>query len=207
MFDLRATDQRRRILGCGDGPAGFNSELTRRGGDITSVDPLYAFDTEQIRNRIADAYVMLMGQVNQNRGHYVWDSIASAEELGHVRMSAMEMFLADFDAGKREGRYIAGELPFLPFESGKYDIALSSHFLFSYSAQLSAAFHVHSLEEMLRVSREVRVFPLLTFYGASSPHLPFVTDQLANQGLRVTIERVSYEFQRGGDEMLVVKAG
>ncbi len=77
-------------------------------------------------------------------------------------MSAMENFLADFDTGKQEGRYIAGELPSLPFDNGQYDIALSSHFLFLYSAQLSAEFHLQALQEMLRVSREVRVFPLLT---------------------------------------------
>ena len=120
-------------------------------------------------------------------------------------MSAMETFLADFDAGKKDGRYIAGELPSLPFESGKFDIALSSHFLFLYSTHLSAEFHLHALQEMLRVSREVRVFPLLTLDGASSPHLHFVSEHLASDGFGVEVKRVPYEFQRGGNEMLVIK--
>lgn len=57
----------------------------------------------------------------------------------------------------------------LPLErgSGKFDIALSSHFLFFYSAQLSAEFHLQALREMLRVAREVRVFPLLALDGAA----------------------------------------
>lgn len=58
---------------------------------------------------------------------------------------------------------------------------------------------------MLRVAREVRVFPLLTLDGASSPHLHFVTEHLANHGFAVEVKRVSYEFQRGGNEMLLVK--
>lgn len=42
MFDLSAADLRRRILGCGDGPASFNAELNSLGGDVVSIDPLYS---------------------------------------------------------------------------------------------------------------------------------------------------------------------
>jgi hypothetical protein len=37
LFDLAETDLQRRILGCGDGPAEFNSELSNRGGNIVSI--------------------------------------------------------------------------------------------------------------------------------------------------------------------------
>ena len=120
-------------------------------------------------------------------------------------MSAIETFLADFDAGKLEGRYLPGELPSMPFANGQFDIALSSHFLFLYSAHLFAEFHLDALHEMLRVSQEVRVFPLLTLNGAPSPHLQFVIEQLVNHGFGAAIKRVPYEFQRGGNEMLVIK--
>ena len=205
MFGLTEVDIGFRMLGCGDGPAGFNSALTKRGGNIVSVDPIYVFDAEQIRGRISETYGTVMTQMRKNQSDYVWRAIPSVEQLGSVRMSAMETFLTDFDAGKKEGRYIAGELPLLPFESGKFDIALSSHFLFLYSAHLSAEFHLQALQEMLRVSREVRVFPLLTLDGASSPHLHFVNEYLANHGFGVEVKRVPYEFQRGGNEMLVIK--
>jgi len=206
MFGLTEDDLTLRILGCGDGPAAFNSVLTQCGGSVVSVDPVYVFGSAQIRSRIADTYETVMTQMRKNQGDYVWEAIPSVEQLGCVRMSAMEQFLADFDAGKQEGRYIAGELPVLPFENGQFDIALSSHFLFLYSAQLSAEFHLQALQEMLRVAREVRVFPILALDGASSPHLHFVNEHLANQGLSVEVKRVPYEFQRGGNEMLVIKA-
>jgi len=205
MFGLTEADQKLRVLGCGDGPAAFNSALTKRGGNVVSVDPIYVFDAEQIRGRISETYGTVMTQMRKNLSDYVWVAIPSVEQLGSLRMSAMETFLADFDAGKDEGRYIQGELPSLPFERGKFDIALSSHFLFLYSAHLSAEFHLQALQEMLRVSREVRVFPLLTLDGASSPHLDFVNEHLANKGFSVEIKRVPYEFQRGGNEMLVIK--
>jgi len=206
MFGLTEADLRLRILGCGDGPAAFNSALTKRGGNIVSVDPVYVFNAEQIGGRISETYGTVMTQLRENHGDYIWEAIPSVEQLGSLRMSSMETFLADFNAGKQEGRYIPGELPSLPFECGEFDIALSSHFLFLYSAHLSAEFHLQALQEMLRVSREVRVFPLLTLEGALSPHLPFVNEHLAKHGFGVERERVSYEFQRGGYEMLVIRS-
>jgi len=206
MFDLTEADLGLRILGCGDGPAGFNSGLTQRGGHIVSVDPVYAFDVEQIRGRIAETYETVMTQMRENHNDYVWGVIPSVEQLGSLRMCAMETFLADFDAGKQVGRYIPGELPSLPFASGEFDIALSSHFLFLYSAHLSAEFHLQALQEMLRVASEVRLFPVLTLNGITSPHLHFVNEHFANHGFGVEIKRVLYEFQRGGNEMLVIKS-
>lgn len=205
MFGLSEVDLGLRILGCGDGPAAFNSALTKYGGNITSVDPIYVFNVEEIRGRISETYETVMAQMRKNQGDYVWGVVRSVEQLASIRMSAMDAFLADFEAGKDEGRYIPGELPSLPFESGEFDIALSSHFLFLYSAHLSAEFHLQALQEMLRVSREVRVFPLLALDGAISPHLDSVSEHLASHGFSVEVRRVHYEFQRGGNEMLVIK--
>ena len=205
MFSLSEADLDLRILGCGDGPAAFNSALTKRGGNIVSVDPVYIFNAEQIRSRISETYGTVMAQMRQNHCDYIWDVISSVERLGNIRVTSMETFLADFETGKQEGRYIPGELPTLPFERGKFDIALSSHFLFLYSAHLSAEFHLQALLEMLRVSHEVRVFPLLTLEGSLSQHLSFVNQQLAKHGFNVEIKGVPYEFQRGGNEMLVIR--
>lgn len=205
MFDLTEAELGLRILGCGDGPAAFNSVLSQRGGHIVSVDPVYAFDEGQIRVRIAETYETVMAQTRQNHSNFIWGVIPSVEQLGSLRMAAMETFLADFELGKLEGRYIDGELPSLPFASGQFDIALSSHFLFLYSAHFSAEFHLQAIQEMLRVSREVRVFPLLTLDGSLSSHLSFVSGHLSCQGFNVQIKNVPYEFQRGGNQMLVIK--
>ncbi len=205
MFNLTEADLKLRILGCGDGPAAFNSALSQRGGNIVSIDPVYAFNAEQIRSRISETYQTVMTQLRNNQSDYVWDTIPSVEQLGNIRISAMEIFLADFEAGKQAGRYISGELPTLPFANQQFDIALSSHFLFLYSAHLSAEFHLQAILEMLRVSREVRIFPLLTLNGATSPYVEFIAEQLTEQGFSAEIKQVPYEFQRGGNEMLVIK--
>lgn len=40
MFALTEADLAGRMLGCGDGPAGFNAEATRCGLTVVSCDPL-----------------------------------------------------------------------------------------------------------------------------------------------------------------------
>jgi hypothetical protein len=204
MFDLAEDDLRLRILGCGDGPAGFNATLTEQGGKVVSCDPIYGFDAAQIASRISVTYDAVMAQLRENRADYVWRVIPSVEALGEIRMVAMSSFLLDFEVGKLQKRYVVGELPSLPFDDGVFDIALSSHFLFLYSDHLSAAFHLRALREMLRVAREVRVFPLLTLDGKPAPYVDFVVGELARRGFNARTRRVSYEFQRGGNEMLII---
>ena len=207
MFGLTASDLDLRIIGCGDGPASFNSGLTIRGGRAVSVDPIYAFGAADIRRRINETYETVMAQMRENMAAYVWDRISSVEELGRLRTASMEEFLSDYEAGRAAARYVAGELPKLPFKDGEFDMALSSHFLFLYSEQLSLEFHVGSIEEMLRVAREVRIFPLLSLDGNPSPHLPHVIGHFNGLGLRPVARHVGYEFQRGGTEMLVIGPG
>lgn len=207
IFALDEADLRKRVLGCGDGPAAFNCSLTSRGGSVVSVDPLYQFPAEAIAARIDATFSVVMDQTRQNAAEFVWQEIPSVEALGEVRLRAMSDFLSDYDDGKREERYIDGELPVLPFPDLAFDLALCSHFLFLYSSHFDASFHLQSLRELCRVAREVRVFPLLELGAVKSRHLDEVTATLASEGYVATIERVPYEFQKGGHEMLRLSRG
>ena len=57
---------------------------------------------------------------------------------------------------------------------------------------------------MMRVAKEARIFPLVTLGLERSPHLKPVQAELIAEGFFVRVERVAYELQRGGNEMLVV---
>lgn len=207
MFALSEADLKRRILGCGDGPAAFNAVLTERGGRIVSVDPLYGVPVDAIRRRIAETYPEVMAQARRNRDEFVWDRIGTVEALGCLRMAAMETFLADYPAGLRQGRYLPAALPTLPFTDGAFELAVCSHLLFLYSEVLSEAFHLASLRELCRVAGEVRVFPLLELGTRPSRHLKAVSTRLIDEGYGVSVEPVAYEFQRGGNRMLRVLKG
>lgn len=202
MFSLDATDRSRSILGCADGPASFNAEALRQNVKVVSVDPLYQFSVPQIRKRIAETAPVVAGQLRSNAQDFVWSHFKSVDELVASRMKAMQVFMSDYVEGLGQGRYVPAELPNLPFFDDTFDLALCSHFLFLYSEQHDAEFHIQALEELCRVAHEVRVFPLLELSGAPSRHLPEVSKALSTGGRRVTIEPVNYEFQKGGNRML-----
>jgi hypothetical protein len=207
MFALSKVDLAGRILGCGDGPAGFNAELTRRGGRVVSIDPIYAFAAEEIGARISATRHEVMAQLRAQPEAFVWSMIGSPDELERLRLEAMAVFLADFTAGRAEGRYVAGALPELPFAARSFDLALSSHFLFLYSEALSLEVHLRSIEAMLNVAREVRLFPLLELGGEPSRHLEPVCAHFRERGFGVETQLVAYEFQRGGNTMLRISQG
>lgn len=206
MFALSDAELQRRILGCGDGPASFNAVLTRRGGSVVSVDPLYQYSRDEIRQRIDDTFSVVMEQARKNAGEFVWTAISSVEELGRLRLAAMESFLSDYRRGGAQQRYVTGELPQLPFADRTFDLAVCSHLLFLYSEHLSEDFHVASLEELCRVAGEARVFPLLELGARKSRHVEAVRERLTALGYSVTVETVPYEFQRNGNQMMRVTA-
>ncbi len=203
MFALTDDDLNRTILGCGDGPAGFNALASARGCRVVSCDPIYGFSRGEIAARIEATSGQVLEQTHANAGAFVWnDAIPTVEALGSIRMEAMGIFLEDFEAGKAEGRYIEGKLPRLPFADRAFDLALCSHFLFLYTSQLGEAFHLEAVRELCRVAAEVRIFPLLDLAGQRSVHVAPCLSWLAHSGRAARCERVAYEFQRGGDEML-----
>jgi len=204
MFALSEQDLTGNLLGCGDGPASFNSRLTQAGGNVISIDPIYQFSTDEINSRIKDTYTEVMAQTRQNQDEFVWQHISSVEELGRVRMAAMQAFLADYSTGKKEGRYLPISLPELPFEDRQFDLALCSHLLFLYSQLLSATFHLNAITEMCRVANEVRIFPLLELGAIKSRHIDTVSSLLSAKGYQVSIIKVDYEFQKGGNEMMKI---
>jgi hypothetical protein len=205
MFALTDADLHARILGCGDGPASFNAEATRGGTDVVSFDPLYRYDVGQIRERIVATCDQVLEQTRQNAGEFVWETIASVEQLGTARMAAMAAFLDDYESGRKQGRYVEAELPTLPFPDLSFDLAVCSHFLFLYTTQLTEAFHQAAVIELCRVAREVRIFPLLALGGRPSPYVELVAESIRGRGYDVAIEAVAYEFQRGGNQMMRIR--
>jgi len=201
MFMLTKEELKGSILGCGDEPASFNAEVKALGGSVISIDPIYAFEKEQIAHRIDE----VMAQVRIKADDFVWENIPNPDALYTMRMKAMHTFLEDYAQGKVQGRYIHEELPTLSFKDKQFDVALSSHFLLLYSTHLDEAFHMEAILEMLRVAKEVRIFPIITLEGKKSPHLDGIMATLKTLGYLPTIEKVEYEFQKGGDEMLRVR--
>ena len=91
MFSLNEIDLTGRILGCADGPAGFNAGATSRGGRVVSFDPIYTLSTSEIRGRITATSQDIIEQTRHNQHEFVWTSITSPEELPDIRMNAKRL--------------------------------------------------------------------------------------------------------------------
>lgn len=204
MFALSENDMQQKIISFGDGPASFNAEMTAQQHSVISLDPVYQFSEKELQQRIAETKEMVIAQTLQHAENFVWKQIRDVDELAHIRMEAMELFLNDFEMDKKERRYIAHALPErTDFADLSFDMGLSSHFLILYD-QLGLDFHLQSITEMLRVCREVRIFPLLNLNAERSKVLDGIMRHFAPE-YRLDIVKVEYEFQKGGNEMLRIK--
>lgn len=206
MFDLTPCDLSKRILGVGDGPASFNAEMTALGHFVLSIDPLYRFTRQEIKHQFDAVVDGIIAQVSSTLADWAWTYHKSPEDLKSNRMAALESFLADYDQGKNQKRYQIGELPYVSEVTDmSFELALCSHFLFLYSDQLDVQFHESALLDMLHVASEVRIFPLMTLQGQRSVHVEPIVQFLRDQGYEVGIQKVPYELQRGGNEMLWIR--
>lgn len=204
MFNLTDEDLSKKILGCGDGPASFNAEGTEKRFNITSVDPIYCFTKEEIEKRIEETYELVLKQTRENSKNFLWKEFKNVEELAEARMKAMKFFLSDYEKGLKEKRYIQGELPNINFLKNTFDLTLCSHFLFLYSDNLTLEFHIESIEEMLKISKEVRIFPIIDNNLNLSKHYDKVVNYFNNKNFIVQEEEVEYEIQKGGNKMLKI---
>lgn len=204
IFKLTDSDFNSRIISFGDGPASFNSEMTKFKRQIVSLDPIYQFSKEELKQRIEETKETIIEQTKTNQDNFVWTNIKSIQDLEQIRMGAMIQFIDDFELGKIQERYIYHELPNqTKFSDLSFDLGLSSHFLILYS-QLGLDFHIKSIAEMLRICKEIRIFPILNLNAVKSEVLDGIIDYF-KPDFKIGIESVDYEFQKGGNQMLTIK--
>lgn len=204
MFLLNEEDMKKKIAGFGDGPASFNFEAHCLGCDITSYDPIYQFNKKELEKRIEDVRGIVMQQMSENMDNYIWTEIRDLNQLEQIRMDAMRLFLNDFETGLSEGRYRYHELPnCLPIEENYYDIGLSSHFLLLYT-QLGFDFHMKAIGEMLRVCKEVRIFPVVDLDACQTKLISDVINEFKKK-YDVALKATNYQFQKNANKMLVIR--
>ncbi|QKQ77487.1 SAM-dependent methyltransferase [Nostoc sp. TCL240-02] len=204
IFNLTDVDLNKKILGIGDGPASFNAEMTRQGKSVVSVDPLYQFSGDEILQRFNEVVDNIINQVKATSKDWVWGYHKSPDDLRHNRVKVIREFLSDYENGKKSNRYIVDEFPKLKFKDQEFDIALCSHLLFLYSDHLDYNFHLDSVGEMLRIAKEIRIFPLVTLMWNHSQHLDEIVKHYTSMGYKIDIENVEYELQPGGNKMLKI---
>ena len=189
-----------RILDCGSGPSSFAAEWSRNGRSVVAVDPIYRFSARDFLADFDPTAAQMLAGMRKARDRFKWDYYGSPEDVVQRRRDVLTAFISDFQAATRRGRYVSACLPELPFLSRSFDLVLCSHLLF-YSAEFDSKMHLSFLREMLRVGREVRVFPLLDMDGKPSAHLNNAIQTL-RVSTHVELVPLSFEFRSGDAKML-----
>jgi hypothetical protein len=204
MFSLTEEDLHKNIASFGDGPGSFNYQQSVNGQWVTSFDLIYQFTKEQIESQIDKTKETVMEQMRQNKDNYLWTDFKDLSDLEQCRMSAMRVFLDDFDKGKREGRYVYHNLPNkTEYADDSFDLGLSSHFLLMYT-NLGYEFHIQAIDEMLRICKEIRITPVVDLDGKPTE----LTVQIVNHYNKlydVQIITTDYLFLKNSNRMLRIK--
>ncbi|HET6909827.1 MAG TPA: methyltransferase domain-containing protein [Mycobacteriales bacterium] len=205
MFDLdESTLPSLHVLDCSAGGSSFALHARKRGGRVVAVDPAYALGRSQLAETIADSNRDGATIAIDNADRFTWDWYGGREQRDQMRARALAEFVLDF--GREPRGYVAAALPKLPFADDAFDLALCSHLLFTWADQLGHSWHSAALRELARVAREVRVFPtLLQGRGGEVPFWPALMADLASDGHETSRDKVPYEFQVGGNTMLVLR--
>ena len=138
-------------------------------------------------------------------GRRDWNYFKDPEAVSRARIEALSTFLGDFKDGRAQGRYLPAMLPCLPFSDCAFDLALCSFLFFLRPERHSIRFHVDGLSELVRVAREVRVFPILQLDGHVPDYAEHVYESLRLKKIEVSFVCVPPTLHKGADRLLVLQ--
>lgn len=193
------------VLDVASGPSAFTAGATRLGVRATAVDPLYGCAPATLAAHVRLDYARVIARMHERPENFRFKSFASIEDAGIDRHAAAETFLADYEAGFLDNRYVGGSLPRLPFADASFDLVLCAHLLFIYEKLFDYGFHLAACRELVRVSRgEVRIHPVCGADGRPYGELARLRKDLAAGGIASAVVEVDYEFFRGSETTLVL---
>lgn len=207
MFSLSKEElQGKKILDCPAGACSFTAVGNKLGLDVTACDIAYYHSGEDLKNKGLQDIEHAMEHMEKAKSNYKWDYFDDIEGLRRHRLSALQDCTNDMK--KSSERYIPVTLPSLPFKNAEFDILLTAHFLFMYADRLDYQFHIETLNELLRVTKEeIRIFPLVDLEGKRFEHLDKIISYLTDNGCTLEEVKVPYEFQTNANSMLKIKKG
>ncbi|HRB51995.1 MAG TPA: hypothetical protein PKX63_09480 [Niabella sp.] len=202
MFGLHDILLSSRILSIADGPSTFNLQQRYRGVNVTSVDPIYNLSICELKEVFKKSYSFNKELFIENKESFNFKNEQEMEQVLAKRQNTFNTFIADYET--QRNNYHFGKLPTLDFTSNSFDLCLCSNLLFIFDHIFDLEFHINSIKEMLRISNEVRIFPLYSINGQESNYLSFVTQFLTDNNYSWTIETNDYHIYKDGNRFLKV---
>jgi hypothetical protein len=209
MFDLTQEELvGRKVLDCPAGACSFTAASNQLGLDVTACDMAYYHLVEELYNKgLQDIETTMVNmEKTEVEKNFIWHYFKSVDELRQIRTKALNECILDMKHNQKEKRYIPAVLPNLPFEDKQFDLTLSANLLFLYDDKLDYQFHLQTIREFMRVTKdEIRVFPTTNFSCERYQYLDKLVQDLHHSGWTAEEIRVPYEFQKNTNRMLRIK--
>lgn len=195
-----------RIADVAAGPSSFTVEARVSGINVTALDPLYGLAPTALAAHVQGDYRRMETAMSERPEAFSLRHYPSLAAAFRSRRLAAERFLADYEHGFAQGRYVGGALPRLPFADGAFDLVLCAHLLFLYQRHFDLDWHLAACRELTRVAaKEVRIHPLCGLDGREYPQLSDLLSALNRCGIAARVQPIAYEFFLGGSSMLVLR--
>ena len=192
------------MLDVAGGVSSFCAEANQVGIIVTSLDPIYSLPPEKIIERSEpdlESVYRAIGRVPT----YRWNFYKNPEYMRALRERASTIFFSDFKTHPE--RYVAGDLPRLPFADSEFDLTLVSYLLFAYQDR-DYGFHRDSIRELMRVTQgEARIYPTVTFEAQSSEYVSMLESDPGLQAFEFTEIETNFEFLVNSNSYLKVTRG
>ncbi len=198
MFDLTDDDLNRAILDYPAGFSSFNAEMHQMGRTVISADPFYDLPPDDMLTRIDNQLEGLQDHFDEHK--HTLEEDRTLNNLLNEARDASKIFFNDYLMGVEQGRYQPARMPGLPYDDHQFELALSSHWLFS--DHPDSFYQMQTVKEMVRVAGEVRIFPVLDHTGEVSPSLGPLMIQLQQEEYGVEVREVKFALQQNGNAML-----
>ena len=170
----------KKVLDVAGGVSSFCAGANNLGINVTAFDPIYSRSREKIRERSdpdLESVYKSIGRVPT----YRWGFYKNPDYMRTLRGRASAIFFSDFQTNPK--RYVAGELPPLPFAEDEFDVTLVSYLLFA------------SVLEIMRVTRgEARIYPTVTFEAQPSEYIPVLESDPALKPFEFKEIETDFEF-------------
>ncbi|WP_238590792.1 methyltransferase domain-containing protein [Paenibacillus beijingensis] len=208
MFDLKPADlEGGETADIAAGGSSFAAEAFLRGQHVTAIDPRYAQAAELWVEESSQEIETSTAKLAAIADIFDWTYYGNIERHHLGRADSLAKFAADVVRPDRKGSYVAGALPSLPVEDGRFRLVLCSHFLFLYARQFGYKFHRDALLELLRICKpggQVRIYPLSSLHWEPYARMDDLLTELKAAGAETGFFTSRLPFIPGSTEGLLI---
>lgn len=203
MFDLPEAALSMRFLEFQSGVSAFQADLRSKASHLVSYDTWFDLNKDALQQKIETSFSARLDQIRQRAEAFDLSRYdGSLDKLVAYRRQGITEFLQDYELGHAEGRYLYASQSRLPFPNFFFDYVLSAHHFFSITAPQTVDYYLNTIEELARVAKEVRIFPLVDAQGVPSELLGPVILALQQKNYGIEVRDVAYHLQPKGNAML-----